>query len=53
MRKILITGHTGYIGTNLWEYFKYDTNYQINGIDQPLDLCKSSTNGMVLSWILL
>jgi nucleoside-diphosphate-sugar epimerase len=44
MRKILITGHTGYIGTNLWEYFKYDTDYQVNGIDQPFDLCKSSTN---------
>ena len=38
MRKILITGHMGYIGSNLWEYFKYDPHYQINGIDFPIDL---------------
>ena len=38
MRSILITGHSGYIGSNLWEYFKYDTHYQTNGIDFPIDL---------------
>ena len=38
MRKILITGHMGYIGSNLWEYFKYYPHYQINGIDFPIDL---------------
>jgi len=39
MKSILITGHAGYIGSNLWEYFKYDPEYQINGIDFPIDLC--------------
>ena len=39
MKSILITGHTGYIGTNLWEYFKYDPEYQIKGINLPVDLC--------------
>ena len=38
MRSILITGHSGYIGSHLWEYFKYDTHYQTNGIDFPIDL---------------
>ena len=39
MRKILITGHEGYIGTNLWQYLKNDPDYQINGIDINRNLC--------------
>ncbi|RZD43572.1 MAG: hypothetical protein CXT73_00165 [Methanobacteriota archaeon] len=39
MRKILITGHEGYIGTNLWQYFKNDPDYQLNGIDINCNLC--------------
>jgi dTDP-glucose 4,6-dehydratase len=45
MKKILITGHSGYIGSNLWDWLKSD--YKLFGIDKPIDLVDCSLSEFI------
>ena len=40
--KILITGHKGFIGSHVYDYFKNALDCQVDGIDLPDDMTSST-----------